>query len=379
MRASFFIFIPFDILSVIFISLKADAKIRPFYAILCIKWPLIIIFWSNYANFCKYPKKILIFAKSEKRTIMAEAPQTIDLQRIKALAPVIEEMSIGDDLVIGEVSGKRVENSEAILRMLQYPVRFDGFIIFYLKKGHFTVDVNLNSYEVREKSLIIQIPGNIVKVSQYDQERIGDMEMIFVLISKDFMSDIRFDMLKVFQDGLRLLDNPCITLDEFQMSLANDYFNLARKIVGAPFTNKKEIIGSLLTSLTYLSTDVWAHQVDEARKNSDSQRTARLNQIFERFIALVNEHHCSERGMAFYADKLCLTPKYLSTLIKQASGRSAPDWIDDFVILEAKNLLKYTDLAIKEIVYKLHFPNQSVFFKFFKAHTGLTPSEYRNA
>ena len=322
---------------------------------------------------------------------MAEAPQTIDLQRIKALAPVIEEMSIDDDLVIGEVSGKRVEKNEAILRMLQYPVRFDGFIIFYLKKGHFTVDVNLNSYEVREKSLMIQAPGNIVKVSQYDQERIGDMEMIFVLISKDFMSDIRFDMLKVFQDSLRLLDNPCITLDEFQMSLAcitldefqmslaNDYFNLARKIVGAPFTNKKEIIGSLLTSLTYLSTDVWAQQVDEARKNSDSQRSARLNQIFERFIALVNEHHCSERGMAFYADKLCLTPKYLSKLIKQASGRSAPDWIDDFVILEAKNLLKYTDLAIKEIVYKLHFPNQSVFFKFFKAHTGLTPSEYRNA
>jgi len=310
---------------------------------------------------------------------MAEAPQTIDLQRIKALAPVIEEMSIDDDLVIGEVSGKRVEKNEAILRMLQYPVRFDGFIIFYLKKGHFTVDVNLNSYEVREKSLMIQAPGNIVKVSQYDQERIGDMEMIFVLISKDFMSDIRFDILKVFQDSLRLLDNPCITLDEFQMSLANDYFNLARKIVGAPFTNKKEIIGSLLTSLTYLSTDVWAKQVDEARKNSDSQRSARLNQIFERFIALVNEYHCSERGMAFYADKLCLTPKYLSKLIKQASGRSAPDWIDDFVILEAKNLLKYTDLAIKEIVYKLHFPNQSVFFKFFKAHTGLTPSEYRNA
>ena len=252
---------------------------------------------------------------------MAEAPQTIDLQRIKALAPVIEEMSIDDDLVIGEVNGKRVEKNEAILRMLQYPVRFDGFIIFYLKKGHFTVDVNLNSYEVREKSLMIQAPGNIVKVSQYDQERIGDMEMIFVLISKDFMSGIRFDMLKVFQDSLRLLDNPCITLDEFQMSLANDYFNLARKIVGAPFTN-----------------NVWAHQVDEARKNSDSQRTARLNQIFERFIALVNEHHCSERGMAFYADKLCLTPKYLSKLIKQASGRSAPDWIDDFVILEIHRL-----------------------------------------
>lgn len=309
---------------------------------------------------------------------MTDAPQTIDLQQIKALAPIIEEMSIGNDFVICEVSGKRMEKSEAILKTLQYPVRFDGFIIFFLKKGHFTINVNLNSYELRENSLMIQVPGNIIKVTKFNEERLGDAEMIFVLISKEFMSGIRFDFLKVFQDSMRLLDNPCITLDESQIALANDYFNLARKIISAPFTNKREIIGSLLTSLTYLSTDVWKQKIDEARKKTDSQRNARLNQVFERFIALVNEYHCSERGMAFYADKLCLTPKYLSKLIKQASGRSAPDWIDEFVILEAKNLLKYTNMAIKEIVFQLHFPNQSVFYKFFKAHTGMTPSEYRN-
>ena len=309
---------------------------------------------------------------------MNDAPRTIDLQWIKALSPVIEEHCIGDDFIIGEVSGKRMEQSETILRTLQYPVRFDGFIIFYLKKGHFTVDVNLKTYEVRERSLMILVPGNIIKVSHYNEASIGETQLIFILISKEFMSGIRFDFLKVFQDSVRLLDNPCITLDDFQMSLANDYFNLARKVLGAPFSNKREIIGSLLTSLTYLSTDVWTRQVDEARKNTAAQHNPRLNQIFERFIALVNEYHCSERGMAFYADKLCLAPKYLSKLIKQASGRSAPDWIDEFVVLEAKNLLKYSNMAIKEIVFQLHFPNQSVFYKFFKTHTGLTPTEYRN-
>ena len=309
---------------------------------------------------------------------MSDAPRTIDLQWIKALSPVIEEHCIGDDFIIGEGSGKRMEQSETILRTLQYPVRFDGFIIFYLKKGHFTVDVNLKTYEVRERSLMILVPGNIIKVSHYNEASIGETQLIFILISKEFMSGIRFDFLKVFQDSVRLLDNPCITLDDFQTSLANDYFNLARKVLGAPFSNKREIIGSLLTSLTYLSTDVWARQVDEARKNTAAQHNPRLNQIFERFIALVNEYHCSERGMAFYADKLCLTPKYLSKLIKQASGRSAPDWIDEFVVLEAKNLLKYSNMAIKEIVFQLHFPNQSVFYKFFKTHTGMTPSEYRN-
>ena len=307
-----------------------------------------------------------------------EEPQTISLQRIKALAAVLDEQEYGNDIIIGEASGEQVEQSQAILRMLQYPVRFDGYIIFYLKKGHFAVDVNLHTYEVREHSLMINVPGNIVKVSRYDEEHIDQLDLVFVLISKEFMSDIQLDFGKVFQDGLNLLHNPCIILDDFQMAVANDYLNLARKLIGAPLSYKREIIGSLLTSLTYLAADVWSKQVDEARKLALDPGATRPNQVLEHFLALVSEHHNEERGVAFYADKLCLTPKYLSKLVKTASGRSAPDWIDAFVILEAKNLLKYSDLPIKEVVYRLHFPNPSVFHKFFKAHTGLTPMQYRN-
>ena len=307
-----------------------------------------------------------------------EEPQTISLQRIKALAAVLNEQEYGDDVIIGEASGERVEQNKAILRMLQYPVRFDGYIIFYLKKGHFSVDVNLHTFEVREHSLMINVPGNIVKVSQYDEDHIDQLDLVFVLISKEFMSGIQFDFGKVFQDGLNLLHNPCIILDDFQMAVANDYMNLARKLIGASFAYKRETIGSLLTSLTYLAADVWSKQVDEARKLALDPHATRSNQVFEHFLTLVSEHHNTERGVAFYADKLCLTPKYLSKLVKTASGRSAPDWIDSFVILEAKNLLKYSDLPIKEVVYRLHFPNPSVFHKFFKAHTGLTPMQYRN-
>ena len=305
-----------------------------------------------------------------------EELQTIDIQRILALSPFINESSIGDDVILVEVSGKRIEASQAILNMLKYPVRFDGYILFFLKKGHLKVDLNLNSYEVRENSLLINVPGNIIRLSDYDESHIGDVEMVFVLVSKEFMSGIRFDFAKVFQESIRLLDNPCITLSPEHLSIAEDYFNLARKILRSPQRNKREIIGSLLTSLTYVSADVWEEQLDQAKQHTGGS-SARTKQIFDRFISLVNEHHNSQRNMAFYADELCLTPKYLSKLIKQASGRSAPEWIDAFVILEAKNMLKYSDMAIKEIVYKLHFANQSVFYKFFKAHTGLTPSEYR--
>lgn len=302
--------------------------------------------------------------------------QTIDIRRIHDLSPVIDEYSLGDDFIIGEVSGKKMEKSTALLNMLKYPFRFDGYIIFFLRKGHFTIDFNLNSYEVHENSLLVAVPGNIVRLAQYKEDRVGDAELIFTLISKEFMSQIRFDFIQAFKDSLRLLDNPCITLTPEQLEIATDYFNLSRKVVMSSVHNKREIVGGLLTSLSYMAVDVWKQQVEDARENT-SGSSARVNQIFERFLSLVQEFHTTERGMAFYADKICLTPKYLSKLVKQASGRSAPEWIDAYVILEAKNLLKYSNMTIKEIVYHLHFPNQSVFYKYFKAHTGMTPSEYR--
>ena len=305
-----------------------------------------------------------------------EALQTIDIRRILALAPVIDEYSLGTDFILGEVSGKRVEKSQAILSMLKYPLRFDGYIIFFLRSGHFTIDLNLNSYEVKPQSLLVNVPGNIIKLTSYAEDHIGDAQLYFVLASRAFMSGIRFDFNKVFQESLSLLKNPCITLNEADMALAENYFTLAREVVLSDKENKKEMLGSLVTSFTYMVMDVCTRALNEARK-TQTPSSARVNQLFEHFIALVTEYHNTERGVAFYADKLCLTPKYLSKLVKQASGRSAPAWIDSFVILEAKNMLKYSDKTIKEIVYALHFPNQSVFYKFFKAHTGMTPSEYR--
>ena len=302
--------------------------------------------------------------------------QTIDIRRILALAPVIEEYALGSELILGEVSGKKVEKSEAILSMLKYPVRFDGYIIFFLRKGHFTIDLNLNTYEVKPHSLLMNVPGNIIKLSSYAEDHIGDAELYFVLASREFMSGIRFDFNKLFQESLSLWKNPCITLNEEDLALAEEYFTLARDVLQSKQLNKKEILGSLITSFTFVTMDVWTRELNEARK-AQTPSSARMNQLFEHFLALVTEHHNTERGMAFYADKLCLTPKYLSKLVKEASGRSGPAWIDSFVILEAKNLLKYSDKTIKEIVYTLHFPNQSVFYKFFKAHTGMTPSEYR--
>ena len=106
---------------------------------------------------------------------------------------------------------------------------------------------------------------------------------------------------------------------------------------------------------------------------------SRSNRVFEEFLLLVSEFHMRERSVSFYAEKLCLTPKYLAKLVKNATGKSASDWIDGYVILEAKNMLRYSPMPVKDIVSRLNFPDAPTFHKYFKLRTGMTPARYRKS
>jgi AraC-like DNA-binding protein len=99
--------------------------------------------------------------------------------------------------------------------------------------------------------------------------------------------------------------------------------------------------------------------------------------LLDRFMNLVKENFREQRDVGFYADKLCLTPKYLSKVIRDNSGSSADEWIDNYVTLEAKALLKSTNMTIQQISEELNSPSQSFFGKYFKRIVGVSPSEYR--
>ena len=100
--------------------------------------------------------------------------------------------------------------------------------------------------------------------------------------------------------------------------------------------------------------------------------------LFFRFKKLISIHFQQQRQVSFYASELCVSPKYLSTSVKTASGRTAREWINDAVVKEMKYQLAYSGQSIKEIAYRLNFPNMSFFGKYFKAQTGMSPTSYRN-
>lgn len=305
---------------------------------------------------------------------MEETLQTIDIKGFKSLFPIEYDAELGDDFFIADITYDRA------LRMLQYPTRFDGFLGIFCVHGHLSMDINLSTYKVTENSLLFSVPGYIIRVSDVGTDDLKNLRFIVIAVSRGFMSSMRMDFTRLFNESMSVLSNSCIRLEPGELALCSKYMTLAIEIVKNGVTSyKKETIGSLISSVCYFLGGMWADKLSKARRESNPDISARAKLVFDHFLQLVTDNHTSRRNMAFYADKLCLTPKYLSKLVKNVSGRSAPEWIDSFVILEAKNMLKYSEISIKEIVYKLNFPNQSVFYKFFKAHTGLTPSEYRNS
>ena len=298
----------------------------------------------------------------------------IDIDVIK----IIEEFegkvdaSLEGEFLILDLKGKDVVD----IPILRYPVRINGYVALFCQEGNLSIEVNLSKYEMHQNNLLVIVPGNIIRLDTLSSP-VEDIHFIVMISTKEFLQDMRFDFNRLFNESVYLLSNPCITLDGENLELSIKYIELITKIVNnKEISNRKEAVSSLASSLFYILAGIWLDKLRKTKQETSGQST-RAKMIFTQFMRLVTEYHFKERNMAFYAEKLFLTPKYLSKLVKQVSGRSAPEWIDEYVILEAKNMLKYSSLSIKEIMYKLNFPNQSVFYKFFKSHTGMTPSEYR--
>ena len=293
----------------------------------------------------------------------------ISISRFKEFFPDSPRVSYGDDFYVMDI--KLSNETQA----LGHPCRFDGYMLLYCVKGRIRLNVNLSEYCIEEGMIFMNVPGNIIRVNEILDVPKEEVRYVCVAMSKDFLQGMHLDANKIFNEGMSMMENPSVRLNDKELQMVRCGLEVMTRMVNSDALYKREALLSTLSAMFYLLMGVWRRR-DESADPSQSNRS---KIIFDQFIKLVSEYHTRYRNVGFYADKLCLTPKYLSKLIKNATGRSAPDWIDQYVILEAKNLLKYSGVTIKEIVYRLNFPNQSVFYKFFKARTGMTPTEYRNS
>ena len=140
---------------------------------------------------------------------------------------------------------------------------------------------------------------------------------------------------------------------------------------GQPY--KEEIIRHLFSAY-YYGLGYYVHSSQRQKSVMTGQQ-----EVCEKFINLAAKHFKEHRDIGFYADKLCMTNKYLSSLLKQETGMTALEWIERYVVLYAKSCLSSTTMTVQEISDELDFPSQSVFGKYFKRVEGMSPKAYRQS
>lgn len=291
------------------------------------------------------------------------------LSKVKELFLKDDIVSIGDDFILAR------QTNNVDFELLKFPSRIDGFVAAYCRKGHFKCTINLTEYEIHDGMLAVNIPNNIIQLEPADQND-ELVELTILAVSPNYMNALSSDLNKIFVDAINMLKSPIMEMAPEEVDLATQYFHLIDNVINTDSEYRNDSVRYLLTSVFYLIGGMLVKRLD-AEENEEKPTSNRQKKVFETFIELVEKHHSKERTVSFYADKLCITPKYLSQIVKNVSGFSAPDIINKYVILEAQHLIRHTDMSIKEISDQLNFPNQSFFYKYFKSHTGCTPNAYR--
>ena len=263
-------------------------------------------------------------------------------------------------------------SSDSQMQVFRFPCRIDAFIIGVGTEGETSVSFNLHEFRLKKDSMFIFTPKNILQVNSQQYFK-ADV----IAISPDFMRRINIDIKNMMPLFLKFVANPTLALTpEESRSMRGMIAQIERETRGPETHFSFDIVSGLIAATIYKVGDIMYHYLAEHPEGQNNSHN-RAEEYFKQFTHLLGEHFREERSVGFYARQLCITPKYLTTLIKRISGQSVSEWIDNYVILEAKTLLKYSTMSIQEIAYYLNFPNQSFFGSYFKRNTGMSPSQYK--
>lgn len=267
-------------------------------------------------------------------------------------------LSIGDDVVLLD---------SLLVATPNHPFKVDTTTVIIGLNGYSTGTCNLEKRTTRANSFTIILPGQIL-THEYSSD---DFEAKYIAMSNRFISML--GMHENFPTFNSVSNNSSITLSDKEFrSVLTFYEMLKYAVCNTDNEYRLETAKHLTLAFFYGSSSMFANRNMNISSNKDRQ-----DFLVDRFIELVKSTYKTQRSMTYYADKLCITPKYLSTVIKLKTGTTGNDWIDKYVILEAKALLKSTNMTISQISDELGFPSQSFFGKYFKRIEGISPREYK--
>ncbi len=248
--------------------------------------------------------------------------------------------------------------------IISQPVRMDYDLWLVVKSGFIRIASDMLIADIPASSFSVFAGGQIEDVLAVSD----DFRAVVFIMSEKFQNNLGInDFISL---KLRFKLSPTILLDSQSMEALEEYHRMAVRIMSLQDNPHRWESLMNLTKAFYYGGGYYFFQGENRPSKDDSTLT--------RFLSLVEKHAKMHRDTGFYADKLCLTSKYLSRSVKEKTGRTAKEIILNYVSLQARSMLLGTDLNIQQVSDALHFPSQSVFGKFFKKASGLSPREYRS-
>jgi AraC-like DNA-binding protein len=235
-----------------------------------------------------------------------------------------------------------------------------------ITRGEGEVNFNLVDHHLTEGTLIYIGPGTIITPIRFS----NDLELQGIGLFADFpmpFADGQFP--SAFNGQVR----------DFQLPVAKEDLQTARNILDTLWhlvhqpDYHRQTASSLVAALMHHYDRLFHQQADNLAATRSREQT-----IFDRFILLVNQHCREQHQISYYAERLCLTERYLGTIVRQTSGTTAKEWIDRALIARIKVELRHTDKSVARISEEMNFPNPSFFSKYFKRLTQQTPAQYRS-
>lgn len=246
-----------------------------------------------------------------------------------------------------------------------------GVVIFSVCwSGEMSLVMNGRRICLSQGCLLVNFGDSVVS----EVEMSADFSATAIVISQDFLHESMMSLMNLWPYLLFLMEHPVIGLGEAELKrLVMNYEQIVDRLSQTDHYFRRE---ATIASVQACYLDVCDFLHRRAPQNDHLQK--RSYGIFDQFVRLVALNYVQHRDVRWYADEMKITPKYLSEVVKEVSGRTSSQWITNFVVTEMKSLLRNTDLSIKEIAVEMNFPNQSFLGKYFKNVVGVSPNDYRN-
>lgn len=250
-----------------------------------------------------------------------------------------------------------------------FPTRMNFILMALCKKGRAQYSIDTNEQQVKPGDLLFISDRHIID----NYMASPDFECLCIMLTTKYYHGFVQNVQNVSSLLLFSMNNPVVTLTPREIQVYSNYFfTIREKMSDKENHYRHELVKALLLAMFYdMSNVIWRVEHQETKVMT------RHDVIFAQFIRLLEQNFRRERRVSWYARQLNLTPKYLSEAVKLISKRTPNEWIDNYVVLEIRVILKNTTKSIKQITEELNFPNQSFFGKYFKEHVGMSPGEFR--